>query len=133
MMLIIAATAAIFILASGAVLLYGAASILAGGFFRLALGALLMGMSLSVIFSSTANILLATFSRYDQEQKPPILFLRSFLAAMGQPTLTGVIALSLVALISMAASKVRVMVEEMDILIRSHAAYVARSGRSASA
>ncbi|KAG5488811.1 hypothetical protein JIQ42_00428 [Leishmania sp. Namibia] len=132
MTLVIVAAAAIFVLAAGAVLLYGTASILAGGFFRLALGALLMGMSLSIIMSVTANLLLVTFSRYDFEPSPPIIFMRSFLAAMGQPTLTGVIGLSLVALISMAASKVRLMVEEMDILIRSHAAYAARSGHTTS-
>ncbi|CBZ26248.1 conserved hypothetical protein [Leishmania mexicana MHOM/GT/2001/U1103] len=131
MVFVIAAAAAIFVLAAGAVLLYGAASILAGGFFRLALGALLVGMSLSIVFSTTANLLLVTFSRYDLEPRPPIVFLRSFLAAMGQPTLTGVIGLSLVTLVSLAASKVRVMVEEMDILIRSHAAYAARSDRTA--
>ncbi|CAG9583936.1 conserved hypothetical protein [Leishmania major strain Friedlin] len=131
MLFFIAAAAAIFVLAACAVLLYGATSILAGGFIRLALGALLVGMSLSVVFSATANLLLVTFSRYDLEPRPPIIFLRSFLAAMGQPTLTGIIGLSLVALISLAASKVRVMVEEMDILIRSHAAYAARSDRTA--
>ncbi|KAG5464240.1 hypothetical protein LSCM1_00421 [Leishmania martiniquensis] len=131
MALIMAGAAAVSVLAVGAVLLYGAVSILAGGFFRLALGALLMGMSLSVIISVTANLLSMTFSRYDWEPKTSVIFVRSLLAALGQPTLTGVIGLSLVALISMAASKVRVMVEEMDILIRSHAAYAARSSRTA--
>ncbi|GET93485.1 hypothetical protein, conserved [Leishmania tarentolae] len=131
MVLVIAAAASIFVLAAGAVLLYGTASILAGGFFLLALGALLVGMSLSVIFSTAANLLLITLSRYDLEPSPPIIFARSFLAAMGQPTLTGIIGLSLVALISLAAWKVRVIVEEMDVLIRSHATYAARSDRTA--
>jgi hypothetical protein len=112
---------------SGAVLLYGSASIVSGGFFTLALGALLAGMSLSVVFSTCANVLLVTMSRYEFEPSPPVVFLRSFLAAMGQPTLTGVVALSLVALLAMAASKVRWMVEEMDVLLRSHAAFAARS------
>ncbi|KAG5490284.1 hypothetical protein JKF63_00404 [Porcisia hertigi] len=127
---VVVAAAAAFCLAAGAVFLYGAVSILAGGFFRLSLGALLMGISLSIITTTTANFLLVAFSRYDLPSNPPIIFVRSFLAAMGQPTLTGIIGLSLVALIAMAASKVRVMVEEIDILIRCHAAVASSRDRA---
>lgn len=128
MALIIAAAAAVFVLVAGAVLLYGAAHIIAGGFFRLALGALLAGMSLSILFSAVANLLLVGLSRYELQPTPPIVFVRSFLAAMGQPTLTGIIGLALLALVATAASKVRYMVEEMDVLIRAHAAFAARDG-----
>lgn len=127
MIVVLFAAAAVFLLVCGAVLLYGSVTILYSGFFALALGALLAGMSLSVVFSTSANVLLVTLSRYELEPSPPVVFLRSFLAAMGQPTLTGIIALSLVALVAMAAAKVCLMVEEMDVLLRSHAAFAARS------
>ncbi|KPA81417.1 hypothetical protein ABB37_03787 [Leptomonas pyrrhocoris] len=127
MIVVLAAAAAIFLLVCGAVFLYSSPSIVYGGFFAFAIGALLAGMSLSAVFSTCANLLLVTLSRYELAPSPPVVFLRSFLAAMGQPTLTGIIALSLVALIAMAASKVRLMVEEMDVLLRCHAAFAARS------
>lgn len=127
MIVVLMAAAAVFLLVFGAVLLYGSGSILYGGFFTFALGALLAGMSLSLVFSTCANLLLVTLSRFELDPSPPLIFLRSFLAAMGQPTLTGIIALSLVALVAMAAAKVRVLVEEMDVLLRSHAAFAARS------
>ncbi|KAK7200478.1 hypothetical protein NESM_000102600 [Novymonas esmeraldas] len=132
MVFIIAAAAAVFLLAAGAVLLYGTAAIVAGGFLRFAIGALLMGMSLSVVMSVTANLLLVTMTSYNLEPSPPVIFARSFLAAMGQPTLTGVIGLSLVALIALTASKVRMMVEEMDVLIRAHASFATRTDRASS-
>ncbi|KPI87295.1 hypothetical protein ABL78_3632 [Leptomonas seymouri] len=127
MVVVLAAAAALFLFACGAIFLRGSASILCSGSMGLALCAILVGMMLSVVFSTSANLLLVTLSRYSFEPTPPVVFLRSFLAAMGQPTLTGIIALSLVALITMAAAKVRLMVEEMDVLLRSHAAFAARS------
>lgn len=84
-------------------------------------GSFLMGSTFSIILSCVANILLTTLPLMDGGQMDIILlFIKTILVALAQPTITGIVVLSILCFLSMAAAKLVAMLEDISVLIKAH-------------
>ncbi|ORC91475.1 uncharacterized protein TM35_000064800 [Trypanosoma theileri] len=101
----------------------GAAIIVRGGFFRLAVGALVMALLLSILLSSCAVLLLQATSDLPQN----ILFvsvIRAVLGAVAQPTISGIVLLAMLFVGASSASRVCGLIEDIQILLDAHKAFL---------
>lgn len=126
------ATALVLAVPIVGVLLYGTINIIGGGFFFFTVGALGCGMALSIILSAAANLVLMTLAEYEVRMTIPVVFMKSWIAAVAQPTLTSIVCLALLSLVALAAAKVGDMIEEVNILVDSHVAFTQRETPSPS-
>ncbi|RNF06048.1 hypothetical protein TraAM80_04202 [Trypanosoma rangeli] len=103
------------------VALAGAVVIARGGFIRLAVGALIVALLLSVILSSCAVTLLEASSGFSADAAA-VVFLRGALAAMAQPTIAGIVLLAMLVVLAMSTARVCGLVEDIQILLDAHKA-----------
>ena len=101
------------------VVLRGAYSIATGGFLSLVFGGLVLAFVLQTIVSvgSTALLALITSSLPDPSRAA---FLRGVLAALAQPTVSGIAVLASILVLSFAVHKVSALTEDIAILLDSH-------------
>ncbi|KAF8281592.1 hypothetical protein TcYC6_0007290 [Trypanosoma cruzi] len=99
----------------------GAVTIVHGGFIRLAIGALIVALLISIIFSSCAVLLLEASSSFPTDVVP-VIFLRGALGAVAQPTIAGIVLLAMLVVLAMSTSRVCGLVEEIQILLDAHKA-----------
>lgn len=88
--------------------------------FRSIVGSLLMGSCLSMLLSIISTWILASFP-LETPDKSNVwslfnLFLKTVLAALASPTVTGVALLSILVLLSYAAAKLSGMIEDMHVI-----------------
>ncbi|RNF24886.1 uncharacterized protein Tco025E_02499 [Trypanosoma conorhini] len=122
-------TLLLFLLAP--VALAGAVVVARGGFIRLAVGALIVALLLSVVLSSCAVTLLEASSGFPADVTS-VVFLRGALAAVAQPTVAGIALLAMLVLLALSTARVCGLVEDIQILLEAHKG-VAEAEKAASA
>lgn len=102
---------------------------LVGGIFSIAksfyllplVGSFALGTIFSIILSSVANMLLNTLPPLEGGQLDIfLLFVKTILGGFAQPTVTGVVLLSILCFLSLATAKFVAIVEDITVLVASH-------------
>ncbi|KAH9598220.1 hypothetical protein LSM04_007726 [Trypanosoma melophagium] len=101
----------------------GAVTIVRGGFFRLAVGALVVALLLSIFLSSCAVLLLEASSDLPNNVLL-VSVMRAVLGAIAQPTISGIVLLAMLVVGASIASRVCGLIEDIQILLDAHKAFV---------
>ncbi|KEG07597.1 hypothetical protein DQ04_09321030 [Trypanosoma grayi] len=89
----------------------------------MALGALVVALFVSVALSSCAAVLLEASSGFSSDIFA-VAFVRAVLAAIAQPTITGIALLAVLVVGAASAARVGGLVEDIQILLDAHKAVV---------
>ncbi len=100
-------------------ILRGAVSIATGGFLPLIFGSLVLSFVLQTLVSICATALLAFLMTALQDPSRGV-YIRGVLAAMAQPTVSGIAVLAAILVLSFGAHKVGGLTEDIAILLQSH-------------
>eukprot|EP00796_Vickermania_ingenoplastis_P008133 gene8133-5668_t len=99
----------------------GAMGIATTDSIRSMIGAFFMGSIFSMVLSTVANFLLITLPEASGSPTDLlVIMVKTLLAAFAQPTVSGVVLLSLLCFLAMAAAKLGAMVEDINVLLATH-------------
>jgi hypothetical protein len=99
--------------------LRGAVSIATGGFLTIVFGGLVLSFVLQTLVSICSTALLGLMLNVLPDPSRAA-FLRGVLAALAQPTVSGIAVLAAILVLSYGAHKVSALVEDAAILLQSH-------------
>lgn len=109
----------VVVAAIGVAVIMGSITIASAGFLSLVFGALVASFIVSTIISVGSTYLL-TLIMTNIDDTSKVVFLRGALAALSQPTISGICILGIIILLSYASYVITSFAEEIAILISSH-------------
>lgn len=93
-------------------------------------GSFVLGSIFSIVLSSIANMLLTTLPPLDGGYLDTFLvFIKTILGAFAQPTVTGVVLLSILCFLSMAVAKLVAVAEDISVLVATHTEVLSRQDK----
>lgn len=116
------------------IMVYGLVGIGMTDSIRTIIGSLFAGSILSMVITTVANWMLALTPAMAQDNAlyPIGVMVKTILAALAQPTVTGVVLLSILCLLSLAVARLSAMFEDVCALVAGHTAYMTHKNEEAS-